>query len=127
MTIDYSGANSPNNDYKISKPNSITIACTTSDSTNYPATIDRKNNDQKYGYKTGFEKGYELAQKNHIDSNLNKGFFYDNKNSVSYYQKGYDDGYKYGYEKGMKIGQNNGLVLGLAMQPLNITSEKGDS
>ena len=59
---------------------------------------------------------------------MNNGFFYDyNKNSVSYYQKGYDDGYKYGYEKGMKIGQNNGLVLGLAMQPLNITSEKGDS
>ena len=126
MTIDYSNASSPSNDYKISKPSSIQINCAYSDYTDYPGTIE--TTDEKYGYREGFKAGYKLAQERHIDSNLNRGFFYDySTNSLSYYKKGYDEGYAYGYEKGMKIGQNNGLVLGLAMQPLNITSEKGDS
>ena len=125
MTIDYSGAKNPNDNNKISKPSPITIGYTSSDY-DYPDNIDSLG--KKSIYQTGFADGYKLAQNRHTDSNLNRGFFYNySTNTLSYYRQGYDDGYAYGYEKGMKIGQNNGLVLGLAMQPLNITSEKGDS
>ena len=118
MTIDYTKHNpsTPNKPTAIATPSNIDV----------PSIYDT---DEKRGpYKAGYRDGYTDAKMIH----LNKGFYSDyNTNKIPYYNEGYDEGYNegyaYGYEKGMKIGQNNGLVLGLAMQPLNITSEKGDS
>ena len=120
MTIDYTKHNPaiPNKPIEIATPSSSSI--------DVPSNYD--TTEKRGAYKAGYQDGYGNAKTEH----LNKGFYSNYSiNTITYYEKGYDEGYNegyaYGYEKGMKIGQNNGLVLGLAMQPLNITSEKGDS
>lgn len=121
MTIDYTN-------YNPAVPKRPTELITPS-----PSSIDVPDNydttEKRPAYKAGYQNGYGEAKKAHLD----KGFYNNSSTTKSKtyyedgYKEGYDEGYAYGYEKGMKIGQNNGLVLGLAMQPLNITSEKGDS
>ena len=121
MTIDKSK-------YDPAIPKEPTAITTPSPSNIYVPSI--YDTDEKRGpYRAGYQDGYGKAKKAHLD----KGFYNNSSTTKSKtyyedgYKEGYDEGYAYGYEKGMKIGQNNGLVLGLAMQPLNITSEKGDS
>lgn len=82
---------------------------------------DSWSTDKKNGYRIGYEDGYTTAQERHCEQNLKKGFYSDySNNEQSYYKDGFDAGYEEGYKRGLLIGQNNGLVLGLAMQPLEV-------